>query len=488
MNPKESLMYSSIVGSFRNDIPLFPIEELLSQRSQDLHFALRCNGYFFLDDGNWAFNAESTKLLTEEFRGQRVAFFGPNSNDVFYSGEDARLSQLNDSFLEEPVGEIIRKYREVDEDQASRLAFLFGGIVRYLGSSAGNNEVKNAVKFAARMTKLGEQRSADAVLSAMAMYIISGGSLEEDTHFVGNVYHMAEAIREDPISVQETRDLGLSQVARLRAFTSKIQGEENSPFPDIREYEAVFEGFPTVGAEFHFPIAAAKEYPNFWQRLALLNMSQYQRGSYVQFCRNDQGVIEVRMNPSIYPIAIATWNYMRFLLPEPNQSFFTVTINRPDENFNWSGNNKLLNSLRALGLLTYAGVFGSIPKMGKSEQIDFGQVYLGQTVKMHDGNYESDGNWMAGEGLHGQFALHIGYGDIFPHLAYYLSMALADPDVFGYSDNKFLVNIKNLTYAMTTTARERQRVFQIIQNHIQTNPRLNNASEAGSRIIELLTP
>lgn len=469
--------------------------ETLAQGERDFHFAMKCNGYFLSRKGNWWFDPKAIESLVEEFRSQQASFFGPNPPDSFFSvGQRDQLNpvRLIAAFKQQAVTDVIGKYREVNEDQAVRIAFLLGSIVRhftakFLNPQDGTAKIPKAVKFAANMTKLGERRSSDAIVSAVAMYIISGGSLAENNIFTGWVYHMVDAIREDPIVPLETSDLGLSQVARLRTFLDKIQAKEQRPFPDIGQYKVAFDGFPTVGAEFHFSRNAPTEYPNFWQRLAILNMSQYQRGSYIPLCRNDRDVIEVRMNPSIYPVAIANWNHIRLILPELNQTFFTVTINRTREDFNWKSreDKNLLNYLRALGLLCYAGIFENIPQTEGREEINFGQVYLGQTVKMRSGEYEFSGNWSGGEGQEGQLAIYAGYGDIFPHLAYYLSMALANPDILE-SVSEFLLKIRTLRGALDEAPVDRSAVFRAIQNRVQADARLCKAFEAGTRIVELL--
>src|SRR6185312_7575726 len=98
------------------------------------------------------------------------------------------------------------------------------------------------------------------------------------------------------------RDLGLSQVARLRAYAKGC--DTNQPLPDLHELRERLNGFPTVGAEFHLPVEPAiKPESTLWKRLALLNMSQYQTGSSIQFSRNDRDVLEIRMNPSDWPTA-----------------------------------------------------------------------------------------------------------------------------------------------------------------------------------------
>ncbi|MDO8498841.1 MAG: hypothetical protein Q7S44_03580 [bacterium] len=489
---KEGL-YSSVMARLGNT-PLFS-EEGLTQPDQDFLFAMRCNGYFLLNNGDWKFRSETLYPLTEEFKSQRVSFFGPASSDEFFFNKRVNRAHFSDPFARPSVTTAIRKYRDIDEDQAARIAFILGGIVRHIkleafGPVDTTDKIIRAVESAAHLTRLGDKRSGDAIASAIAMYIISGGSLKKDSSFEGSVFHMAEAVSEDPVVPKETRDLGLSQTLRLRNFFHKIERERPRPHPDIAELIPDLYEFPTVGAEFHFPENAPYQYPAFWQRLAILNMSQYQRGSYVQLSRNDKGVIEVRINPSVYPITIANWNHIRRLLPELNQTFFSITINRKnDRDFHWdNGDRPLLDKLRALGMLSYAGLFGNNPLMRKPEEVGFGSVYLGQTVKMFAGEYDFTGNWGGGEGQYGQMAIYTGFGENFPYLAYYLSMVLHNQNVLESIPNDLLARIRTLSDALNLEATYGNRIFTAIQSNVAADEKINKAYEAGNRIVELLNP
>src|SRR3989344_3638715 len=431
---KESL-YQSAVNNFAPK-NLYD-ESSLSQGDKDFLFTMRCNGYFALDNGKWGSNPNTIRRFAEEFKGERVAFCGPNqclglrSADKFFSADHSDVARFSAALIQVPVQKVIRRYQD-DEDQVARIAFLLGGLVRH-SPSAKVDQIKEQVKFVAQMGMLGEERSIEAIATAMSMYVISGGSLDENNKFKGAVYHMADAIKEDPIVAVGTEDLGLSQLARLRNFGSNARPGVGKEFPDIAGDMEEFCGFPTVGAEFHFPLDAPKKYSDFWERLAILNMSMHHRGNYVQFSRNDQGVIEVRMNPSIYPVTVANWMHMKVLLPELERSYFTVTLNRNDEsgNFSWTDkeDKKLLDKLRAVGMLSYAGLFDKVPRQSKRDEINFGNVYLGQTVRKYGDDYEFSGLWSGGEGSHGQLGVYAGFGDNLPHLAYLLSMALVEPKI-----------------------------------------------------------
>lgn len=459
----------------------------LTKSKKDLRFLMRCNG-FSLKDDQWSF--DDFIYLPEDFEAQKVSFFGPGGGSNSFFSRLKSPEPFLYSFEQPAVTDLIRKYRKIDVVQAKRIAFLLGGIVNYMIHDDSNSaRIHHALGFAARMIGLREAKSADAIATSIAMYIISHGSLEENNHFSENIYHMAKAIDNDPIFITETEDLGLSQLIRLKNFlnrdTNKIPNLSN-----IAEHKKALKGFPTVGAEFHFAPDEAKKYPNFWQRLAILNMSQYQKGSYIQLSRNDQEVIEIRMNPSIYPITIANWNHIRLLLPELNKTSFTITLNRDEGNFHWNYDSELLNQLRTIGMISYAGTFKNIPRIKKSE-INFGSIYLGQTVKIFDGSYDFSGNWggrrINGEGEHGQLAIYAGFGDNLPYLAYYLSMSLADPSVLE-PVSYFSSQIKTLQQALNLEPYERRLFSIMIQNLIEKNQRLNEAFQAGNQLITLLNP
>lgn len=473
----------------------------LPRQALDHAFLLECNGYFF-KNGYWAFTPNAIQPFTKEFAGQRVSFFGPPPHsDRFFSGGGASYGLLEAAFRQQAVTDVIRKFRKFDEDQAARIAFLFGGIVRHLTSEPKNkflvspqSEIENAIKYAASMTMHGDKWSGDAIASSIAMYIISGGDTKEDRNFAKDVSRMAQAIAEDYTAPVETVDLGLSQVARLRAFTRKVRGEEYELPPNTREYRATFEGFPTVGAEFHLPTDTAKESARLWQRLALLNMSAYQRGSYIQLSRNDQGILEVRMNPSVYPITVANWRNMMFLLPELSHAFFWITLNRRNQqgDFKWTNteDSSLLNDLRSIGMLTYAGWFNEVPPHSQIQdgEINFGSIYLGQTVRANCGEYSYSGLWAGGEGSNGQVSIYAGASSNLPELAYHLSMVMVKTSILKQAPREVLTRARTLRDALALNTSERRRVFTTIQGNIESDEKLRRAWLEGVELEDLLRP
>lgn len=481
--------YSMVLNRTIYESGTLHFEKYLPQQERDFHFAMNCNGHFQLRDMEWVYKPEVVSAFTEEFRGQSISFFGPNNFSQFFYKRDIGFHNffvLN----EKSVTDLIGKYRQIDQDQAARIAFILGGMVHCLTIADQSDEyISRVVKYMAQMTMFGEAKNGDAIVSAMAMYIISGGPLEDDDHFSGNVRYMVQAISEDPVYPFETEDLGLSQVARLRLFWDKQYSRESHPLSDIEEDKRLLQGFPTIGAEFHLTTGNSDKHPEFWQRLAILNMSAYQRGSYVQLSRNDRDVIEVRMNPSIYPISIANWNHIRLLIPELNQAFFWVTVNRKATNFLWtkSEDQQILRSLRALGLLSYASLFGSVSKEEAEGEVNFGSIYLGQTVKLQDGEYLFSGLWNGGEGDHGQVSIYAGFGEIFPHLAYYLSMVLAKPSVLKELPEN-LAQIRSLSDALEQNQDYMKRVFTTVQRQVLADETLSRARSVAEQISHKLNP
>lgn len=460
--------------------------EHLSPAEKDFYFAMACNGFFQTADNKWVYLEQALQPLVEEFKGQRVAFFGPNTSDLnFFSGGNKGCFVAVEAFKQEAVAATIAKYREIDDYQAARIIYILGGIARYHSNTQFSNTNK-AINFVARMTRMGDNGSADAIASVVARYVISNGSLAEDPIFTGDIYFMAEAVSEDPIRATETKYLGLSQLARLRAYHHKRRKEAYKPLPDITQYEPAFEGFPTVGAEFHFSPYKTVQFPRFWQRLAILNMSQYQRGSYIQLSRNDRGVVEIRMNPSVYPVTIANWQHITRHLPELEEAFFTITLNRsgPSNDFYWQNSNDktILDNLRYIGMLSYATNFEDVPTAPRDE-INLGSVYLGQTVRVANGEYNFTGYWGGGDGQNGQIGIFAGFGKNFPELAYYLSMGLAKPSIL-----RAIPTITTLQSALELGKYRRQDIFRAIRYGIATDERLNHASQDGFRVMNLLAP
>ncbi|MBI2327622.1 hypothetical protein HYU92_04880 [Candidatus Curtissbacteria bacterium] len=99
-------------------------------------------------------------------------------------------------------------------------------------------------RFAARIGDLAHgARSQEAITNAIGVYLLSGGSFEEDSYFETYIPPLAEAIEKDEVDLQQTEDLGISQALRLRRFLKKIQpesGDQEALPPDISNYKKTF--------------------------------------------------------------------------------------------------------------------------------------------------------------------------------------------------------------------------------------------------------
>jgi hypothetical protein len=368
------------------------------------------------------------------------------------------------------------------------VAFYLGGIARHSAQVPEFlDDTPRLVSRAASLMKNGEKRSGDALAASIAHYAISAeGVVDNDPWLMGTTYEMSEAIKADPVDPHDTSDLGISQVARLSAFWERINKQPVDEFPDLSEDMRLLDGFPTVGAEFHLPLQAAQEQSNLWKRLALLNMSQYQRGSSIQMSRNDRDVIEVRMNPSVYPVTIANWLHIMRIVPEIRSAFFTITLNRPEKDFSGENQNDafLIEKLRTLGLLTYAITYDSVPRQKKTEEVNFGTHYLGQTVRNSDGNFLFSGQWNRNKDSNGQMGIYVGFGKNLPFLAYYMSMALANPGILSGEELKGLSSITSLDKAIRSPYKT--QLVSGLDKAIESDRRLLRAVRAGMRIYQQL--
>ncbi len=467
---------------------LRPSPEIRSPVS-DFQFAMEASGFALRRDGAWEPNR--IKAVEKDLEPFGYMFRSFAFDGWALANADLQGVATATAFAQKPVLDIIRKYRDLDEDEARRISFLVGYTARFLKQhrNAHASEIAKATAFTASMTGLGQRRSGEAIAAAMAMHILSGGSLEDDPVFKGDVYHMAEAITEDPIIPWETEDLGISQARRLLRFVRKMHNAQDlgQPVaPAIAQYRETFAAFPTIGAEFHIP-GDEEMNGTFWQRIAILNMAQYQSGSQIPFSRNDEGLVEIRMDPSIYPVAISTWKLMRLLLPEVNRSYFTMTINRKQTDFDGKSDEGLIMHLHAMGNLCYAAFFDKVPSVTTPKQVNFGDRYLGQTVRVTDGKYNLTGNWGRARGEKGQLNICTGYGDLFPDLAFYLSMVLADPTL-PKPEADYIKKATTLKEAVKMRKEEIWNVFAALNTSIMDNPRLIDAVEYGERIMEELKP
>ncbi|MBI2327621.1 hypothetical protein HYU92_04875 [Candidatus Curtissbacteria bacterium] len=188
------------------------------------------------------------------------------------------------------------------------------------------------------------------------------------------------------------------------------------------------------------------------------------------------------MNPSIYPISVATWNLMRQVLPEINKAYFHITINWKDANFRQSEHSELARRLQTLGSLCYAACFKEAPPpTPPKDGLSFGDWYIGQTVKVKNGIYSLIGNASA----EGQLALFTGLGDLFPDLAYYSSMAMVNPEMVAFAAKYKKITIREAFEMKENDIRD---IFESLNSRLMTDSRLQQATEDGQKIIAQLSP
>lgn len=464
----------------------FPEEE------QALQFAMRCNGFFGDTSNHWESVSATQWPIIDHFSAQRISFFGPiaaKESDNFFLCDRLPSGKYLAALSQPSVKRLIGKHMEQDLDQAVRLSFLLGGLVRHFKDRPAS-QMEKIVDSAAHIALLGQSTSADAIMSSMAIYFMSGGEPKFDNAFKRNVFFMAQAVEEDPITPNSTYDLGLSQVARNRIYSNLLEDLPQTELPDLARYGTALNCFPTVGAEFHLPPESLLKDPKLLQKLVILNMSQYQPGSHIQMSRKDKNIIEVRMNPSVYPVTMANWEYLKNRLPLLGNAFFWTTLNRVEDNdFSYSKNGELnlINQLRELALLSYAAVYEEVVANDRPSEINFGEIYLGQTVRLIDGKYKFSGLWSGGGTGYGQISFYTGFGDNFPHLAYYLSMALVKPSILS-PIRKHLPSINTLGQAIELGDVNRRFAFNSIDNLIQGDSYLSQAAADGRAITEQLMP
>lgn len=317
--------FSQFFGKYRKEVA--PVNTETSQEQLDLEFAMESSGFSLSRDGKWKYQenfldkANKDWFFLDFVIGRKLVF------------KDGVL--LAHALQQKPVMEMIRNCRKFDDNAARHIFYLLGNVVTSSLKHLDYPKAAKAVEFTARMINLTELGYGENIAIPLAMYFLSGGSFEKDAHFEGNINRMAEAIVQTDFSVTKTEEMDISQALRLNSFWQRIQGSENQknpPYYYSSKHTKAFVKFPTIGAEFHIPVDSGT-YRDFWQRVTILNMAQYQRGSFIPFSRNDQDILEIRMNPSIYPITIANWNLMRLILPELNQCSFSITVNREQKTF-----------------------------------------------------------------------------------------------------------------------------------------------------------
>lgn len=403
------------------------------------------------------------------------------------------LSQGVDSIMKQrPIRRIIDNLGE--EDVQARVEYLVGGTANHLLINKlfyGGRETdypSQAINFMIRMIEVGQNNpnSAEAIAAAMTKYITMGGIVNEDPKFKQDVSIMAEAISADPILPWETADLGLSQALRLRHFTRQVQ-VPNSKAADhaldprlVESFREALKSYPTVGGEFHFPPTDTID-QSLLRRLVILNMSQYHPKSSIPFSKLDDDVPEIRMNPSTYPIATATWQMMSILFPELNRSYFNISFGKRVGEFDWTNAGSGV-SLRTLGSLCYAANYKSIFETEYPGSAHFGEIWLGQTEKVKEGIFSLRGNAMEHRG---QMNFYTGFGRIYPELAYYLSLGVKEPQIRQLLGQMGDLNPRDAVEQLNEEKIE--TIFDQINSLIRQDPKLVEDAQLGQTMTAVLT-
>lgn len=359
-------------------------------------------------------------------------------------------------------------------------------ILRFFGREPNQYLLPNGLtEFQRQLSRKGRE----ALQSALEFYPNQSESQEENPEFFKKIHLMSDAIDRDRLKVWTTEDLGISQTLRLRMFLESFEngnsdsGNLSGEWPQIGNKE-IFGGFPTIGAEFHIKKNDPK-YDNFWERLLILNMSQYQKDSKVPLSKAEDDIIEVRMNPSIYPIAVSTWMLTKRVLPEIQSCYFTLTLGQKDNNFSLENDSQLslIKSLQTLANLAYVSFWDHIGGEDLPWILPFGGFYIGQTVRVKDGTFSLTGNATESEG---QLNLYSGFGDIFPKLAFYLSMAFADQRIADFV-GKYVGKGLNIQKAAEINDSEVTLIWNTINNLIYKDRVLLAASNKGQAVIDSST-
>lgn len=405
-----------------------------------------------------------------------------------------------------------------DSITQSRVGFILTGLVGHssfywMDSSVGIERVKYAVDLIAS----GGVKSAEAIAVAAASYIHSGGVIG-DVRLLSDTAIMARAIEADPIRAQETPDLGLSQAFRLNYFRDPLDQSRpyekriQTPFsrrglmrnfqnqrpqrlerwdPALEEWERINQlepNLPTIGGEFHFApdFRDGNVPPIFVQnttllrRLAILNMSQYQRGSSIPFSRMDGRVPEVRMNPSTFPVASAIWGMMTILVPELNRNYFNISVGDRSGMYLREVDMDLAKRMHSLGSLLYAANYKTVPATENRGGVYFGDYWFSQTVQINAGKFKLGGDY----DKRGQLNFFLGYGRMFEELSLYLSMVAVEP--------RLLDGIGGLNQSTSPKSAVELNEHDIegkiirINDFIRNDPKLLQLTERGDTLTALL--
>ena len=348
-----------------------------------------------------------------------------------------------------------------------------------------------------------------------------------------NVYEMSSSIFKDPVNPRKIEELGLSQAYRLYGLLN-----QSRKLPDV-SLEGLSE-LPTIGAEFHFD----RELEGIYENLFFLNMAQYHENSSIALSGRDDGVIEVRTNPSYYPVTVANWDLMKKIVPL-DDAYFSLTVTPIPEDA------KKLNQLKSLTNIIHADNYKSVKKFGVSYkerfrdislavgalsllispaffnswgmnnyynalsmaitcplafylalkierpihnrrgEIGIGEHYFGQTQKLDNGEFDLTGKVHKVNGKIPkrkskrdklQLSIYSGYGNVFPTQAYYVSMAYLEPEILEIVE-RGVGNI-SVNDAVEMSKKDIENILSTVDRKIMGNSKLSEITERGHNIVD----
>ena len=371
------------------------------------------------------------------------------------------------------------------------------------------------------------RKNVEAAYNAMEVKS-TDSSLEEE------VYSMSDSIMHDPIKPKRTPDLGFSQAYRLHRFLDESQTIDKRDLVNyLNELDEL--GLPVIGTEFHLP--RNEEVERLEEKLFILNMSQYQNGSLIPLSRREGNLVEIRMNPSYFPVTMANWELMRRLVPIDKTSFFLSMTPIPE-------NNRQLEDMKSLANIIYASQYeiciernytrlkkrvvgvGATGGGGAAAVVSaavvsaavvsaavvsaaagiavgaavavavdspfLGEHYLGLTQILTNGEYrltdisrKINGRIPENKQREYQLNLYSGFGKVFPEQAYYLSMAYLAPEILGtVRDKAGKVDIRK---ASKMNPKEIKDVLTTINAQILENDKARRATEIGQKTRKLIS-
>lgn len=432
----------------------------------DEAFMKKANGYYQNGSGLWSYDGKTNLEYPKDLMRLSLGTL-PH--------RDEELAALTG----EKILRSATRFRGIDEDLAIRFCQRIGYALRCFQPG----ESESVASAMSQLANMATPSSMEAVLASGIQYFSQTRDFELSDEFKGNVFGMADAIDQDWTSYTKTADIGLSQVRRARAF---LGYGNNYQSQDQVLGNSYLDAWPTIGAEFHLsPEGPFNE--TFWQRVALWNMTQYQDNSSIPFSALYQGSVEIRMNPSIYPLAIVNWTLLNDILPEVSKSTYFMTLCPSEGNFRSKDKSTTtaLRELTNLARLCYLLEYETSPEQGPGGDVDFGDTHISQTVQLINGSLQLVGNFNE----YGQLAFYTGIRDNFPTLAYYLSMGHIAPELLsdGINSPDFHDRIKVYQFRQRSK-KDIGYLFDRLDHKITHDLSLNSARQRGLEIMGEFMP